>query len=670
MKVQYSYLKSFLSTHLTQEELADVFTKVGFECELDGPIIDFDITPNRGDALSLRGLKREFHADQFKKLKDTLSYKKLKFKKDKTVINKIDQTGCGNYHLMTIKGLSSIKNLDIKKRNFLSAAGVPLISPLVDLGNYVMLEIGAPMHVFDLDLLDLPINVLFNFNNEPFQIIGGDFKNIENSSLTILDQKGVQAVAGIIGGEETSVSKNTTNIAVEAAFFHPDKIVNQARKYGLATDASHRFERGVDPLIQKKALERFLFLLDDIAEYDSVKCTEGNSPALKSKFVPISIERFNNFSGLMLTAKTISSYLENLGFDLKSTNKKNLSFEVPSHRFDISLEEDLYEEILRCYGYDNIPINPPKPGPIRSKNKISITAALKAGLVFGGFKELMHMPFVSEETFMKLNTHSRKPAELLNPINENEPMMRHNLFDGLFSALNFNVKKGYSSLKVFESGNVFHKRGNNFIQHAHISGIVYHHEPQKRWDSKVIPYDFYSFKGEIYKLLQTLGVDDLRLESNSANKAFNLNSMDIFSGKKAIGSLGEVDLEVTKKLIKNTAFGFELYPEEISCNSMVFDLKPISKFPSSTRDINILINKSHTYMDVQKILTNAPINFLNNFALVNTFEGKGIPDGFISMTLSFILQSADKSLKDSEINDSMNQVLCILKKSLKVEIRS
>jgi len=526
------------------------------------------------------------------------------------------------------------------------------------------------MHVFDLDLLDLPINVLFNSNNEPFQIIGGDLKNLEDSSLTIQDQKGVQAVAGIIGGEKTSVSNNTTNIAVEAAFFHPDKIVNQARKYGLATDASHRFERGVDPAIQKKALERFHFLLDDIAEYDAVKCFEGNSQALKEKFVPLSIERFNNFSGLMLTAKTISSLLENLGFTLKSTNKKNLSFKVPSHRFDISLEEDLYEEILRCYGYDNIPINPPKPGPIRSKNKISITSALKTGLVFGGFKELMHMPFVSEENFMKLNSNSNKPAELLNPINENEPMMRRSLFEGLFSAINFNVKKGYSSLKVFELGNVFHRRGDNFIQHEHISGIVYHHEPQKSWDSKVIPYDFYSFKAEMHKLLRIIGIDDLQLEPNSNNKAFNLNSMNIFSGKKVIGALGEIDLAVTKKLIKNTAFGFELYPEEISYNSKVLALKPISKFPSSTRDINILINKSHTYKDVQQTLTNVSISLLNNFVLLNTFEGKGIPDGFISMTLSFIFQSAEKSLKDAEINDSMGQVLSILKKSLGAEVRS
>ena len=670
MKVQYSYLKNFLPTALSQVKLADIFTKVGFECELDGPIIDFDITPNRGDALSLRGLQREFHAHQSTQLKDTLSYKKLKFKKDKAVINKIDKTGCGNYHLMTIGGIRSIKNLDSKKRNFLLAAGVPLISPLVDLGNYVMLEIGSPMHVFDLDLLDLPINVLFQSNNEPFRIIGGDLKNLEDSSLTIQDQKGVQAVAGVIGGEKTAVSKSTKNIAVEAAFFYPDKIVNEARKYGLATDASHRFERGVDPAIQKQALERFIFLLDAIAEYDSVKCFEGDSQAVKSNVVSLSIDRFNKFSGLLLTKKTISSLLQNLGFSLNSSKKKNLSFKVPSHRFDISLEEDLYEEILRCHGYDNIPIKPSKASLIRPQNTISSTSALKTGLIFGGFKELMHMPFVSEENFMKLNSKPKKPAQLLNPINENEPMMRGSLFEGLFLAINLNVKKGYSSLKIFESGNVFLKRGDDFIQHHHISGIVYYHEPQKSWDSKVISYDFYSFKAEIYQLLQTLGVDDLRLESNSNNSAFNLNSMHIYSGTKVIGSLGEIDLAITRKLIKNTAFGFELYPQEISRHSKVIKLKSISKFPSSTRDINILINKSNTYEDVQQILATGSISFLNNFALVNTFEGKGIPAGLISMTLSFIFQSVDKSLKDSEINDSMNHILRLLKKSLQAEIRS
>ena len=172
---------------------------------------------------------------------------------------------------MVVKGLQKVNNLDAKKRSFIESAGIPLINPLVDLGNYVMLEIGAPMHVFDLDKLALPINVCFpKENNTSVTVIGGDVKDVRSSSLTIQDQSGIQAIAGIIGSEASSVSSNTTNIAVEAAFFRPEVIVNQARKYGLATDASHRFERGVDPEIQKLALERYLFLLNQIAEYDSV----------------------------------------------------------------------------------------------------------------------------------------------------------------------------------------------------------------------------------------------------------------------------------------------------------------------------------------------------------------------------------------------------------------
>ena len=280
------------------------------------------------------------------------------------------------------------------------------------------------------------------------------------------------------------------------------------------------------------------------------------------------------------------------------------------------------------------------------------------------------MPFVSEENFKKLNSKVKKPAELINPINENEPMMRCSLFEGLFSAINLNVKKGYSSLKVFESGNVFYESEDSFIQHRHISGIVYYHDLQKSWDSKVIPYDFYSLKAEIFQLLKTLGVDDLRLEPNSVNSAFNLNSMDIYSGKKVIGSFGEIDIVITQKLIKNTAFGFELYPEEIPSHSKVIALKAISKFPSSTRDMNVLISKSYSYYEIEKLLLKGKIKFLNSLSLANTFEGQGIEDNSISMTLRFTFQSAVKSLQESEINESMKHAFDLLNKALKAKIRS
>ncbi len=671
MKIQYSYLKNFLNTKLNQNSLVDVFTQVGFECESEGDVIEFDITPNRGDVLSLRGLEREFYAYHAKKTDRKLKTSKLNLIKDSKIINQINASGCGNYHLMLVKGLQKIKNLDAKKQSFIASAGVPLIHPLVDLGNYVMLEIGAPMHVFDLEKLHLPIDVQFpKSNNNSIEVIGGDIKDIQSSSLIIKDHSGIQAIAGIIGGAKSSVSSHTSNIAVEAAFFKPETIVNQARKYGLATDASHRFERGVDPEIQQLALERYLFLLNQISTYDSVQLYHSQSKRTKRKNVHLHIDRFNNFSGLNMRASQASLILKNLGFDLVTKNSKSLVFNIPSHRFDIYLEEDLYEELLRCYGYDNIPISAPKAGPIIKNKKDDVLARLRLGFVHAGFNELMHMPFVSEKSFQQLNSSDWAAAELRNPINENEPFLRGSLFQSLFGAVNKNIKKGYTSIKVFEAGNVYRKKKKGFAQSLHLSGIIYNHEIHQSWNQKKFIYDFFSLKAEISKLLKTLGINNAEFKKARSLSPFNENALDIFIGKQKIGVIGEIDLSITEKLIKKACFGFEIYSEKISLFSKNPKIKKTSKFPLSTRDINIVLKKSVVYQEVENLIAQGAIKNLTSFHLVNTFEGKDIPKGFVSMTLRFTFQSNTKSLLDLEINRSLQMTLKLLEKRLNAKIRS
>ena len=671
MKIQYSFLKNFLNTNLSQKKLSDVFTQVGFECEIKGDLIEFDITPNRGDALSLRGLEREFNAYQLIKPSHKLETSSLKLIQDKKIINRIDGSGCGNYHLMLVKGLQKIKNLDSKKRSFIESAGIPLINPLVDLGNYVMLESGAPMHVFDLAKLALPINVCFpQDNNNSVTVIGGDLKDVQSSSLTIQDQCGIQAIAGIIGSEASSVSLNTSSIAVEAAFFRPEITVNEARKYGLATDASHRFERGVDPELQQPALERYLFLLSQITEYDSAELYYSYSQKTKKKNVKLDVARFNKFSGLSLKASKAILILKNLGFKVLARSENNVTFNIPSHRFDISLEEDLYEELLRSYGYDNIPISKPKAGPTINNKQNNALENLRLGLVHSGFKELMHMPFVSRESFKQFNSDYTTAAELQNPINENEPLLRGNLFRPLFSALNSNVKKGYTSIKVFEAGNVFKKEKNSFIQSMHLSGIIYYHEPQQTWSQKELVYDFYSLKAEISKLLQTLGMQNIEFQKASSCMPFNENALDVFIGKYKIAVIGEIDLSVTEKLIKKQAYGFEIYPEKISSVSSNPKIKKTSKFPLSAQDINIVIDKSIPYKDIENVIVNGAIKFLTSFSLINTFEGKDIPKGSVSMTLRVVFQSNVKSLSETDINGSMQMTVKLLEKKLNAKIRS
>jgi len=617
MKIQYSFLKNFLNTSLSQKKLSDVFTQVGFECEIEGDLIEFDITPNRGDALSLRGLEREFYAYQSKKPSQKIETSSLRLMQNKKIINQIDGSGCGNYHLMLVKGLQKIKNLDSKKRIFIESAGIPLINPLVDLGNYVMLELGTPMHIFDLAKLTLPINVRFpQDKNNPVTVIGGDLKDVQPSSLTIQDQSGIQAIAGIIGSMVSSVSSSTSSIAVEAAFFRPEVIVNQARKYGLATDASHRFERGVDPELQQLALERYLFLLDQIAKYDSVELYCSYSKKTKKKNVKLDVARFNKFSGLNLKASKAILILKNLGFKVHAKSEKNIIFNIPSHRFDISLEEDLYEELLRSYGYDNIPTSKPKAGPITNNKQTNALGNLRHGLVHSGFKELMHMPFVSRESFHQLNSNSWKSAELQNPINENEPLLRGSLFRSLFAAVNSNIKKGHMSIKVFEAGNVFKKEKNGFNQSLHLSGIVYYHEPQQTWGQRVLTYDFFSLKAEISKLLQTIGMKNIEFQKASALAPFNENALDISIGKQKIAVMGEIDLSVTEKLIKKQAYGFVIYPDKIPSSYVNLKIAKTSKFPISTRDINIVIDKSIPYKEVESLISQVAINHLVSFNLL------------------------------------------------------
>jgi phenylalanyl-tRNA synthetase beta chain len=386
--------------------------------------------------------------------------------------------------------------------------------------------------------------------------------------------------------------------------------------------------------------------------------------------VKLDVARFNKFSGLSLKASKAILILKNLGFKVHTRSEKNVTFKIPSHRFDISLEEDLYEELLRSYGYDNIPISKPKAGPIVNNKQNNALDNLRLGLVHSGFKELMHMPFVSRDSFHQLNSNNWKPAELHNPINENEPLLRGSLFRSLFAAVNSNVKKGYTSIKIFEAGNVFKKEKSGFNQSLHLSGMIYYHEPQQTWSQKELIYDFFSLKGEISKLLQTLGMQNIEFQKTSSLIPFNENALDIFIGKQKIAVIGEIELSVTEKLVKKQAYGFVIYPEKISLASINPKIVKTSKFPLSTRDINVVLDKSISYEEVERSISQGVIKHLVSFNLINTFEGKDIPKGSVSMTLRFTFQSNTKSLLESEINRSMQMTLNLLEKRLNAKIRS
>ena len=249
-------------------------------------------------------------------------------------------------------------------------------------------------------------------------------------------------------------------------------------------------------------------------------------------------------------------------------------------------------------------------------------------------------------------------------------MLRGSLFRSLFAAVNSNVKKGYTSIKVFEAGNVFKKEKSGFTQLLNLSGIIYHHEPQQTWSQKELEYNFFSLKAEVYKLFQTLGMQNIVFKKVSSSMPFSENALEIFTGKVKVAVIGEIDLSVTEKLIKKQAFGFEIYPEKISLIFTDPKIKKTSKFPLSTRDINIVIDKSVSYEEIEILLNTKKIKFLNTYSLVNTFEGQDIPKGSVSMTFRFVFQSNTKSLLEADIKDSMQIIWNLLEKRLNAKIRS
>ena len=346
MRIEYSYLKKFLVSNESQNKLSAIFTDLGFECEVDGNCIDFDLTPNRGDAFSLKGLARDYWAFKNQDLykKSFSSKNNLTFKRDLKVIKEIETTACKNYHLLLLDDIVLKKSLPKNIKSLLESAGIPLIHPLVDLGNFVMLEQGTPLHVFDRETLSLPISVGFSVNKESLAVIGNEVKEITKDTLTIRDESGAIAIAGIIGGADTAVSDSTKSIAIEAAFFSPESLMNKARQYGLSTDASTRFERGVDPSIQAFALERYLDLLEEIASFKLIGCNKLEKKTNFSKKITLDYQDFESFAGVKISKKFITRTLRLLGFIEIDSFKTGLTISTPSHRFDMSLAEDLYEE--------------------------------------------------------------------------------------------------------------------------------------------------------------------------------------------------------------------------------------------------------------------------------------------------------------------------------------
>ena len=665
MRIEYSYLKKFLVSNESQNKLSAIFTDLGFECEVDGNCIDFDLTPNRGDAFSLKGLARDYWAFKNQDLykKSFSSKNNLTFKRDLKVIKEIDTSACKNYHLLLLDDVVLKKSLPKNIKSLLESAGIPLIHPLVDLGNFVMLEQGTPLHVFDRETLSLPISVGFSVNKESLEVIGNEVKEITKDTLTIRDQSGAIAIAGIIGGADTAVSDSTKSIAIEAAFFSPESLMNKARQYGLSTDASTRFERGVDPSIQAFALERYLDLLEEIASFKLIGCNKLEKKTNFAKKITLDYQDFESFAGVKISKKFITRTLKMLGFIEIDSFKTGLTISTPSHRFDMSLAEDLYEEILRHYGYDNLPVNKPKAAPYANIISDDTKNTLRLFFINRGYQEVMHIPF----TASNLDLSENKSVKVANPLNSEESLLRSNLLQSLISAVEDNLKRGFKTINLFEIGRSYKKSGRSFSEEEIVSGVICRSTKVKFWDQNSLAYNFFNLKKEIQDLLKTFGIKNYEFILNTDNTFFNENSLMIKNNhsKEIIGSFGEIN----NKFSSEQLYGFSLLVDKLLRTNQRNKLNPVSKFPFSERDLNIVLDKKIDYSAIESLISKLKISYLRRFELIDIFSGKDLQEDQKSLTIRFSFQSLSRSLKEEEVNQSMDKILRNLSSKLSAKLR-
>ena len=668
MKIYYPFLKDYLDTDFSAKKMADIFTNLGLECESSNKTLNFDITPNRGDALSLSGLAREFSASQKNARFIQKPFNKVSFQNSKDYIGKVNNKCCQNYHLLEIREINKFKALPKEIVRLLEKADIPLIHPVVDIGNYVMLELGTPLHVFDRDKLTLPLSVNFADENETVSIIGGEKKILDSSIATIRDRNATVAIAGIIGCDNSSVTSETKNFLVESAAFLPNVIMNKARKLSLNTDASLRFERGVDSTMQANALVRFLELLNTVTSVkfkNFYKFKSKNN--LSSRKIKFNYEDLNAFAGKKIPPRFVDKLLKNLGFTL-SKNKQGFYATVPSHRFDISIKEDIYEEVLRVYGFDKLPANLPLAGPSNLKTSTSYVQRISNFLIANGYQELMHLPFVQ-----KTYVNEAKSISLTNPINNEESYLRDSLFFSMINSLANNYKKGLRQAKFFEVGKLFSIQSKKYMEEECISGIIFKCKKTKFWMTEP-NFDFFYMKQEIFGMLNFLGFDDEDFSyerENKVNMFFGKNSLSVRlrNQKDPFLYIGVIDHLYTKEISETDVIGFEFNLMKFKSIQKKKKISLPSVFPFAERDLNLLIPKDLPFKDISHAIKSLNSPFLKRFEVIDLFEDENLGSKNKSITIRFVLQSKQKSLTDEEINQTTALILTLLKQKFSIALK-
>jgi phenylalanyl-tRNA synthetase beta chain len=639
---------------------------------LEDMAIDVDLTPDRGDCLGLAGIAREVGVINRCAVTAPAVEPVAPVIDDALEVDLVDTSGCPRYLCRVVKNVDVNAETPLWMQERLRRSDIRSLGPVVDVTNYVMLELGQPMHGFDLAKVDGRIRVRLAEAGEKLILIGGQEVCLTPDTLVIADAQKPLAMAGIMGGEDSAVSDTTRDILLESAFFAPRAISGKARAYGLHTDSSHRFERGVDPQLQMRAMQRATGLLIQITGGEPGPVVEA-SEAVKIPtpgFIDLRHERVTRVLGIEISADEISDILSRLEMEVDE-QPGGWRVKAPSCRFDIGIEEDLIEEVGRIYGYAKIPTH---RGAFSIEMRESGEAEFDLGLakrllVERDYQEVVTYSFVSPEIAEILDPE-QEGIRLANPISADMSVMRTSLWAGLVQSARYNQSRQQTRVRIFESGQRFRQQQDGIAQPMGLAGLISGDQLPEQWTGSNSRVDFYDLKGDVEALLTLTGEPDSFSFQALAHPVLHPGqSAAILRGEEQIGVMGMLHPELEKRLdLHGATYLFEIDLEGILLGRLPA-FESLSKFPSIRRDIAIVVENHVTFESIRNVIREASGKIVKDIRPFDVYTGKNIDSGRKSVALGLILQEKSHTLTDQEVDEVIETVLRRLSDELDAKLR-
>ncbi|MDO9317611.1 MAG: phenylalanine--tRNA ligase subunit beta [Gammaproteobacteria bacterium] len=639
---------------------------------LEDVSVELDLTPNRGDCLGIAGLAREIGAlnglvpqtPEIPVIPPAIS--------DTFEVRILAPDQCPRYLGRVVRGVDATVESPLWLKETLRRCGMRSIDPVVDVTNYVLLELGQPMHAFDLSVLKDGIAVRMARAGEKLVLLDGKEVSLSEDILVIADSQGPLAMAGVMGGLSSGVSKSTKDVFLECAYFAPLAMAGRARRYGLHTDASHRYERGVDHKIQALAMERATGLLIEIVGGQPGPVVEnlGNLP--DAPVIELRLEKVIRMLGLTIPSSQIQGILTMLGMEVLKHSDELIVVKVPSFRFDISLDVDLIEEIARVYGYNRLPRTRPLTRMSlgdRTETKSGVSG-FKDRLIALGYQEVVTYSFVEPGLMQRVN--STPPAiALQNPISSDMSVMRTSLWSGLLNVLKHNVNRQHERVRIFEMGQVFLKKGERTNYPAYLSGLIYGSLNPEIWSHTKKQLDFFDIKGDVETLLDfSKNQNSFRFVPSQHQALHRGQCAALELNGVCIGMVGALDPALQRELgINSRVYLFELDIESLQ-GAEIPKIKELSRYPEVNRDLAIVVDVEVSAAQILDNVRESAGGSLADLRIFDVYQGDAVEKTKKSIALGLTLQHPSRTLSEDDINEIINRCVKGLDAKFNAKLRN